>query len=132
MTDYTKTTNFTAKDGLATGDPNKLVKGSDHDTEFDAIAVASATKANKIAGGVTDNVVKQDVNGDLVDTGSATPTGDFVGTTDAQTLTNKTLTAPIITLAKLKKGADVASATALTLGSDGNYVYNDYRCWHCS
>jgi hypothetical protein len=51
MTDYTKTTNFTAKDALPSGDPNKLVKGSLFDTEFDNIATAVATKydSNDIA-----------------------------------------------------------------------------------
>jgi hypothetical protein len=44
MTDYTKTTNFTAKDALSTGDPEKLILGSDVDTEFDNIATAVATK----------------------------------------------------------------------------------------
>ena len=44
MSDYSKTTNFTTKDGLSSGDSNKLVKGSEFDTEFDALAVASATK----------------------------------------------------------------------------------------
>ncbi len=44
MSDYSKTTNFTAKDSLATGDSNKLIKGAEHDTEYDAIAVAVATK----------------------------------------------------------------------------------------
>ena len=46
MSDYTKTTNFTAKDTLPAGDTNKIIRGSEFDTEFDAIAVASATKAN--------------------------------------------------------------------------------------
>lgn len=46
MTDYTKTTNFTAKDSLPVGDPQKKVKGSEFDTEFNAIATAVATKAN--------------------------------------------------------------------------------------
>lgn len=46
MSDYTKTTNFTAKDSLASGNSNKIVKGSEIDNEFDAIAVAIATKAN--------------------------------------------------------------------------------------
>ncbi len=46
MTDYTKTTDFTAKDALSPGDPNKIVSGAGLDTEFDAIAVASASKAN--------------------------------------------------------------------------------------
>jgi hypothetical protein len=44
LSDYSKTTNFTAKDALSTGDPNKLVKGADFDTEFDSIATAVATK----------------------------------------------------------------------------------------
>lgn len=44
MTDYTKTSNFTAKDARATGHADKLVKGSDHDTEYDNIATAVATK----------------------------------------------------------------------------------------
>lgn len=44
MSDYVKTTNFTAKDALTTGDPLKLIKGSYFDTEFDALATASATK----------------------------------------------------------------------------------------
>lgn len=47
MTDYVKSTNFTAKDALPSGNPSKIVKGSELDTEFSAVAVASATKANK-------------------------------------------------------------------------------------
>jgi hypothetical protein len=46
MSNYTKTTNFTAKDTLPAGDTNKIIRGSEFDTEFDAIATASATKAN--------------------------------------------------------------------------------------
>ena len=46
MSDYTKTTNFTAKDSLASGNASKIVKGSEIDAEFDAIAAAVATKAN--------------------------------------------------------------------------------------
>lgn len=44
MADYVKTTNFGAKDSLVTGDSNKLIKGSEFDTEFDALATAVATK----------------------------------------------------------------------------------------
>ena len=46
MSDYTKTTNFTAKDTLPAGDTNKIIRGSEFDTEFDAIATASSTKAD--------------------------------------------------------------------------------------
>lgn len=46
MTDYVKTTSFTPKDSLPTGNPAKAIKGVDFDVEFDAIATAVATKAN--------------------------------------------------------------------------------------
>jgi hypothetical protein len=46
MSNYTKTTNFTAKDTLPSGDSGKIIRGSEFDTEFDAIATASATKAD--------------------------------------------------------------------------------------
>ena len=43
---YTKVTNFTAKDSLTSGDPNKIVKGAEIDNEFTAISTAIATKSN--------------------------------------------------------------------------------------
>ena len=82
MSDYTKTFIKTTGDTIA---------AADQDTEYTAISTAIATKANKIASPTANNVIEQDVNGDLVDTGLATPTGDFVGTSDTQTLTNKTI-----------------------------------------
>ena len=46
MTDYVKSTNFASKDSLATGNPLKIVKGTEIDTEFNNIVVAVATKAD--------------------------------------------------------------------------------------
>lgn len=46
MSNYTKTTNFTAKDSLVSGNPSKIVKGSEIDTEFSAIQTAVNSKAN--------------------------------------------------------------------------------------
>jgi hypothetical protein len=46
MSNYTKTTNFTAKDSLPSGDSGKVIRGSEFDTEFNAISTAIATKAN--------------------------------------------------------------------------------------
>lgn len=46
MTDYTKTTEFTPKDSLQTGNPSKKILGSLFDTEFDNIETAIATKAD--------------------------------------------------------------------------------------
>ena len=49
MSNYTKATNFLAKDSLADADPLKIIKGSDFDTEFNALQVAVNTKANTIS-----------------------------------------------------------------------------------
>jgi len=46
MSNYTKATNFTAKDSLSTGDPGKLIKGSEIDAEYTAIATAITSKAD--------------------------------------------------------------------------------------
>ena len=46
MADYTKTTNFTAKDSLPSGNAAKKILGSLFDTEFDAIAAAIASKSD--------------------------------------------------------------------------------------
>jgi len=46
MADYNKSTNFTAKDTLPTGNSGKIVKGSEIDTELTAVANAIASKAD--------------------------------------------------------------------------------------
>jgi hypothetical protein len=46
MSDYTKATNFASKDSLSTGNPLKIVKGTEIDTEFNSIQTAVATKAD--------------------------------------------------------------------------------------
>jgi hypothetical protein len=84
MSDYTKSTNFATKDNLSSGNAAKIVKGTEIDTEFNNIATAIATK--------------QDYDADLAAFALKTaPTGDVVGTTDTQGLTNKTLTNPTVT-----------------------------------
>ena len=46
MSNYSKTTDFEAKDSLPTGDSGKIIRGSEFETEFDAISTAIATKAD--------------------------------------------------------------------------------------
>lgn len=54
------------------------------------------TKLDLLATAVEGNVVIVAADNDVEDSGKAAPTGDFVGTTDTQTLTNKTLISPTI------------------------------------
>ena len=77
MSDYTKSTNFAVKDGYTTGDPRKVVKGTEIDAEFNAIASAISSKVNS-----TDPVFTTvDINGGTIDNttiGASTPsTGAF-------------------------------------------------------
>jgi hypothetical protein len=62
MTDYVKSTNFTAKDTLPQGDANKVIRGSEFDTEFNAIQTAVATKADLASPTFTGTATFADVN----------------------------------------------------------------------
>jgi len=46
MSNYSKTTDFAAKDSLSTGNANKIVKGTEINDEFSAIQTAVNTKAD--------------------------------------------------------------------------------------
>ena len=79
MTDYTKATNFATKDSLPSGNPAKIVKGTEIDTEFNNIATAIATKANRASPTFTGTLTAADmaVTGDLTVTGDATISGNL-------------------------------------------------------
>ena len=57
MSNYTKSTNFATKDNLSSGDPLKIVKGTEINTEYDNIATAVATKADLASPTFTGTVV---------------------------------------------------------------------------
>jgi hypothetical protein len=46
MSSYVKATNFATKDTLPTGDSNKIIKGTEIDNEYNAIAGAISSKAD--------------------------------------------------------------------------------------
>lgn len=123
MSNYTKTTDFAAKDGLESGNAGKIVRGTEFETEFDNIATAIATKADLASPSFsgTINITSASLNdgsvtisGFLDEDNMATnspshvptqqsvkayvdaQTAGIVTDTDTQTLTNKTLTSPVI------------------------------------
>jgi hypothetical protein len=103
MSDYTKNTNFATKDTLPSGNSGKIVKGTEIDTEFNAIASAITSKADK-----------------------ASPT--FTGTPSAPTATAGSNTTQLANTAYVKQeitalgtigtmAAQAASAVAITGGT---------------
>lgn len=88
MSNYSQVTAFTPKDSLASGNPAKVVRGSEFDGEFSAISTAIASKADSST--VTTGLAgKQDTlvsgaNIKTINTQSVLGSGDLtiVGTPD--------------------------------------------------
>lgn len=55
MSNYTKSTNFAAKDALNSGNPSKIIKGTEINTEYDNIASAITSKADANNSALTGN-----------------------------------------------------------------------------
>ena len=72
MSSYTKATDFEVKDSLSTGNPAKLVKGTEIDSEFSAIQSAVNSKADKLNPTYTGTLTAVDI----------AMTGSFTGTLD--------------------------------------------------
>jgi len=91
MSNYVKATNFAVKDGLSTGNPAKIIKGTEIDTEYNSIASAISSKA--------------DLN---------SPT--FTGTPAASTASAGTSTTQIATTAFVTTAIATAVAAAVPAG----------------
>ena len=112
MSSYTKTTNFTSKDSLSTGNPLKIIRGSEFDLEFTNVATAVGTKADTAAPSFTGTAtaVNLTISGALL-VGTDTVTTN----TATQTLTNKTIALGSNTVS----GTTAQFNTALT---DGDFA----------
>ena len=88
MANYTKTTDFAAKDTLPGGDTNKVVRGTEFETEFDAISTAIATKSDTASPTFTGTVTipTVDINAGAID-------GTAIGASSAAAGTFTNLTA---------------------------------------
>jgi len=125
MSNYTQTTNFATKDALASGNPLKIVKGTEINTEFANIATAVATKLDSSGGTITSPTI----TGATIDSspiGSTTPAaGAFttLSATGITTLSNVVL--PVIDNIKLgyTTTATAAGTTTLTSASTNQQFF---------
>jgi hypothetical protein len=83
MSNYVKSTDFAAKDALASGNAGKIVKGTEIDTEFNNIATAVATKADLASPTFTGTVAAGTANITTLTASTATISGGTItGITD--------------------------------------------------
>ena len=75
MSNYTKSTNFATKDSLTSGNPSKIIKGTEINTEYDNIASAISSKADANNSTLTGNATAVDL----------TVSGTFTATVDGGT-----------------------------------------------
>jgi hypothetical protein len=119
LSNYTKSTNFATKDNLTPGDPLKIVRGTEIDTEYNNIATAIATKTDNASAALTGGTINDTTIG-----ATTASTGAFttISATGAITSTLATGTAPLVVASTTKvtnlnvdslDGADWASPAAL-------------------
>ncbi len=125
MSNYTQTTNFATKDALASGNPLKVVKGTEINVEFANIATAVATKLDS-SGGTASGATITTSTIDSSTIGATTPsTGAFttLSATGVTTLSNVVL--PVIDNIKLgyTTTATAAGTTTLTSASKNQQFF---------
>jgi hypothetical protein len=111
VSNYTQSTNFATKDNLSSGDPLKIVKGTEINTEFANIAIAVATKADLASPTFTGTpaapTASAGTNSTQIATTAYADNAITAERTATATLTNKSLTSPTLT------GTPVAPTAAL-------------------
>jgi hypothetical protein len=87
LSNYTKSTNFATKDNLTPGDPLKVVRGTEIDTEFNNIATAVATKTDNASAAITGGTITGITDLAVADggTGASTAAGGLNNLLPSQT-----------------------------------------------
>jgi hypothetical protein len=87
LSNYTKSTNFATKDNLSPGDPLKIVRGTEIDTEFNNISTSISTKTDNSAAAITGGSISGITDLAVADggTGASTATAAINNLLPAQT-----------------------------------------------
>jgi len=124
VSDYTKATNFTSKDSLSTGNPLKIVKGTEIDTEFNNIQTAIATKTDNATAAITGGSITGITDLAVTDggTGASTASGARTNLSAASSGANSDITSITglttpLTVAQGGIGAATLTANNVLLGN---------------
>jgi hypothetical protein len=120
MSNYTQSTNFATKDALTSGDPLKIVKGTEINTEFVNISVAIATKLDSASGTISGATINSSTIGATTPSTGAFTTLSASGTTTLSGVTTiNDAQRPVIDNIKLGYAttATAAGTTTLTVAS---------------
>jgi len=124
MSDYQVQISWSGKDSLPDSSADKIISGADFQTEFDAIEVASATKAN-VNGDATESfaALNLTVAGTCAITGVATGPTPSAGDDSTKLATTAYVQDEIGTLANNASVTYTVSTSAPSGGSDGDIWY---------
>jgi hypothetical protein len=120
MSNYTQSTNFATKDSLPSGDPLKIVKGTEINTEFANISTAIATKLDSASGTISGATINSSTIGATTpSTGAFTTLSASGATTLSGVTTISDAQRPVIDNIKLGYAttATAAGTTTLTVAS---------------
>jgi hypothetical protein len=148
VSNYTKATNFATKDTLPSGNAGKVVKGTEIDTEFNAISSAIASKADtasptftgtpavptatsgsnttQIANTAYVTAALADIGSSIVQVVKATTTSSSVSTS-FPTLQATSHSATITPTSSTSKILVIVSSSAYTFGTGAIGVYSVFR-----
>jgi len=126
VSNYIQSTNFATKDALSPGDPLKIVRGTEINTEFVNIAIAVATKLDSTSPVISGATINNSTIGATTpSTGAFTTLSASGATTLSGTTTIANAVLPVIDNIKLGYAttATAAGTTTLTLASPNQQFF---------
>ena len=129
MSNYSKSTNFTVKDTLPSGDAGKVIRGTEFDTEFNAIQTAVNSKADATSGTLTTptintpTITSPTISGAVLNDGYTEEVFAVTGTTPALSPTNGSIQTWTLSGNSTPTAGTWAAGQSLTILIDDGTAY---------